>query len=133
MSQENVEAVRGGWDAWLRGEISEALTYFDDDVVATRVAPMPDVTSYHGREGLLQILADWVEGFDDFQMSTEEFIDANDEQVVVRVHQRAVGVQSRAPIEADFWFVHTLRNRRGIRVDIYGSKSQALKAVGLEE
>ena len=133
MSQENVEIVQGGYAAFLRGDITGALAYVDEHFIATRVAPMPDVRPYNGPKGLLRILADWVEGFDDFEMSPEEFIDANREQVLARVRQRAIGAQSRVPIEADFWFVHTLRNRKLVRMDIYASESQALKAVGLEE
>ncbi len=131
MSQANVEIVRRGYRAFIRGEPGSAPGDVDSEFIATRVAPMPDVTPYHGPEGLLQILADWVEGFEDFEMSPEEFIDANDSQVVVRVHQRAVGAQSRVPIEADFWMVHTMRDAKMLRMDIYGSKAQALEAAGL--
>lgn len=72
-----------------------------------------------------------VEGFDEFEMRPEEVIDATDERVVLRVHQRAVGTQSRVPIEADFWFVHTLRDGKITRMDIYGDESGALQAFGL--
>jgi ketosteroid isomerase-like protein len=133
MSQVNVEVVRNAWLAWERGDTLEALGYADGDIVVTRVAPMPDATPYHGHEGTLQIPADWVEGFDDFQMRPQAFIDANDQQVVMRLHQRAVGAQSGVPIEADFWFVHTMRDEKIARMDIYGSESQALKAVGMQE
>jgi hypothetical protein len=93
---------------------------------------MPDAVPYHGPEGLLRILADWTQELDEFTMTPEHFLDANEEQVVVRLHQQAVGAQSRVPIEADFWFVHTLRSRKLLRIDIYASEAQALKAVGLE-
>jgi hypothetical protein len=56
---------------------------------------------------------------------------ARHHQVVVRVHQTAVGAQSRAPIEADFWFVHTLRGGQATRLDMFSSKAQAFKAAGL--
>ena len=133
MSQENVEIIRQGWAAWERGDVATALAYMSEDIVVTRVAPMPDVASYHGTAGALQMLADWVEQFDEFEMTGEEFTDANDSQVVVRVHQRARGKKSRVPIEADFWFVCTLRGGKSARWDIYASEAQALEAVGLSE
>jgi ketosteroid isomerase-like protein len=133
MSEDNVELVRRAWDAWLGGDAEEALAYADADFVVKRVAPMPDPTPYHGPEGLVQILADWVEGFDEFEMRPEEYIDAGGEQVVLRLHQAAVGAVSRVPIEADFWFVHTLRNGKIVGLDIYGSESQALQAVGMSD
>ena len=76
-------------------------------------------------------LRDWVEGFDDFAMSGEEFIDVNDRQVLVRIRQRAQGTQSGVPIEADFWFLYTFKNRKAMRLDVYRSKQQALEAAGL--
>jgi ketosteroid isomerase-like protein len=131
VSPENVEIAQQAWAAWGRGDRAAALAAFDDDVVATRIAPMPDVRLYRGPQGLLQMLADWVEQFGEFQMSAVEFTDCNDSQLVVRVHQSATGVHSGAPIEADFWFVHTMRDGKIVRWDIYGNEAQALKAVGL--
>jgi len=36
-------------------------------------------------------------------------------------------------VEADFWFVHTLAKGKVTRLDMFATKEQALKAVGLEE
>jgi ketosteroid isomerase-like protein len=133
MSQENVEIVQRGYAAFTSGDVAGMLADVHEDFVATRVAPMPDVRPYTGPEGLLQILADWIEGFEDFDMTAEKFIDANDDQVLVRLRQQATGAQSGVPIEAVFWFVHTMRNGKLVRLDIYAGESQALNAVGLEE
>jgi ketosteroid isomerase-like protein len=133
MSQENVEILRRGFEAFVRGDFDSALADVHEDFVATRVAPMPDITPYYGPEGLMQIFVDWTADFDEFEMSPEEFIDANAEQVVIRQRQRAVGARSGVPIEAEFWFVNTMRERKLLRLEIYASESQALKAVGLAE
>jgi ketosteroid isomerase-like protein len=133
MSQENVEILRRGFEAFVRGDFDSALADVHEDFVATRVAPMPDITPYYGPEGLMQIFVDWTADFDEFEMSPEEFIDANAEQVIIRQRQRAVGARSGVPIEAEFWFVNTMRERKLLRLEIYASESQALKAVGLAE
>jgi ketosteroid isomerase-like protein len=133
MSQENVEILRRGFEAFVRGDFDNALADVHEDFVATRVAPMPDITPYYGPEGLMQIFVDWTADFDEFEMSPEEFIDANAEQVVIRQRQRAVGARSGVPIEAEFWFVNTMRERKLLRLEIYASEAQALKAVGLAE
>jgi hypothetical protein len=44
-----------------------------------------------------------------------------------------VGAASGAPIEADFWFVWTVRDLKVARLDMYAHKSDALQAVGLSE
>ena len=129
MSEENVEIVRRGYEAYRRGDHAEMLKETDPELITYREAP--DGATYHGREGLFQAIADWVEDFEDFEMTAEEFIDANDHQVVVRVHQKAIGAQSGAPIEADFWFVHTVRGAKTTRLDMLTTKARALEAAGL--
>src|SRR5215212_7176834 len=122
MSDENIEVLRRADDAFQRGDLTAVLADMDEGVTASRVAPMPDIKTYEGHKGITQMLLDWVEGFDDFAMSAAEYIDVNDRQVVVRVQQRAQGTQSRVPIEADFWFLYTFRNRKVMRLGVYLSK-----------
>jgi ketosteroid isomerase-like protein len=131
MSQENVEIVRRGYEAYARGDLGAMLEDIAPEMITYREEP--DGATYHGPEGLLQAIAEWVEDFDQFTATPEELIDANEHQVVVRVHQTAVGAQSGAPIEADFWFVHTLRDAKVTRLDMFAGKAQAFKTAGLPE
>ena len=131
MSQENVEIVRRGYDAYARGDVAAMLADIDSEMVTYREEP--DGATFKGRDGLLQAIAEWVEDFDEFVATAEELIDANDRQVVVHVHQTATGSQSGAPIEGDFWFVHTLSDSKVTRLDMFASKDKALRASGLRE
>jgi ketosteroid isomerase-like protein len=130
MSEENVEIVRSTYDAFDRGDIDAALANADPALVTYRADP--EAATWHGPDGFLQALADWTEGFDQFSARAEEFIDAGD-RVIVRVHQRAVGQSSGAPVEADFWFVHALSDGKVTRLDMFASKTPALEAAGLSE
>ena len=133
MSQENVEILRRADEAFQRGDLSTALADVDESVEASRIAPAPDVKAYHGRQGMTQMLLDWVEGFDEWAMTAEEYIDANTDQVIVRIHQTATGSQSGAPVEEDFWFLYTFRDRKVVRLEMYIREAQALEAAGLRE
>jgi ketosteroid isomerase-like protein len=95
MSEENVEIVRRGFATLQGGDLSEHLALSSDDLVTYRAEP--DAATYHGKDRYLQAVADWVEGFTEWTMSGEEFIDAGD-RVVVRVHQSARGEASAAPV-----------------------------------
>src|SRR6266550_7483692 len=128
MSQENVEIVRHTYAAFERGDLSAALDNADPDLVTYRADP--EARTWHGHDGFLQAFADWTEGFDEFRATAKEFIDAGD-RVIVRVHQTARGQSSGVPVEADFWFVHTLGNAKVTRLDIFASKAPALEAAGL--
>ena len=131
MSQENVEIVRRGYEAYARGDVAAMLARVDPGMITYREEP--DGATFTGRDGLLAAIAEWVEDFDEFKIAAEELIDANDRQVIVHVHQSATGSQSGAPIEGDFWFVHTLDDSKVTRLDMFASKARALDAAGLSE
>jgi ketosteroid isomerase-like protein len=130
MSQENVEIVRRGWEAFERGDLTGVLDTMSDDVVTVRVGL--DNVTYYGKEGYLELTADWNEGFAEWLATAEEFIDAGD-CVVVRNHQIARGEASGVPVESDFWFVYTIGRGKIVRQDMYASKAEALEAAGLRE
>jgi ketosteroid isomerase-like protein len=130
MSQENVEVVRRWWEAWDADDLGRGLALMDDGLVTRRVAPMPDPGTWHGTEGLLDVAAEWVDTFDEFAMSGEDFLDAG-EHVVVRVEQEGRGSDSRVPVKATFWFVYGVRNGKVRSLDMYATRAQALEAVGL--
>ena len=131
MSRENVEIVRRGFDAWQRGDVAAMLEITDTDLVVHRAPPQLTRGPGEAREGFVAAIAGWFEGFDEVTVTAEEFIDANDAQVIVRTRQRAVGSESRVPVEADFWMLHTLQDRKVSRLDIFAEESPALEAAGL--
>ena len=130
MSQENVEIVRASNEAFDQADPAGAFAHVDPKLVTTRVDP--DGAVFHGHEGFLQALAEWVEDFQEWSYTTEEYIDAGD-RVVVRVHQFGRGQASGVAVEADFWFVYTIAERKITRLDIYANRAQALEAAGLRE
>jgi ketosteroid isomerase-like protein len=132
MSQESVEVVRQWWEAWEAEDLGRGLALMDDRLVTRRLAPMPDPGTWHGPEGLLDVAAEWVDTFDEFAMTGEDFIDAGD-HVVVRVEQEGRGSDSRVPVTATFWFVYGVRNGRVVTLDMYSARAEALAAIGLRE
>ena len=130
MSEENVDIIRRAYEAYAQGDLVAMVEDVDPKVITYTSV---DGATYHGPDGLIQAVAVWVEGFDNWTMTPEEFIDANDHQVIVRVHQSAVGAQSGVPIVADFWFVHTLSAGKTTRIDMLASEADALEAAGLSE
>jgi uncharacterized protein len=130
MSQENVELVRGGFDAFQQGDLSRMLDLMADDLVTYRSDP--DGATYHGKEGFLGATADWTEDFSEWSVIPEEFIGAGD-GVLVRVRQFARGQASGIPIEGEFWFVFEMRGRKVAKLSFYVRRGEALEAVGLSE
>jgi ketosteroid isomerase-like protein len=130
MSEENVEIVRRVWETWGRGDLTGWLELMSDDLVTRRVGL--DNATYYGPEGFFGQASEWSEGFAEWSVVAEEFIDAGN-QVVVRNHQTARGEASGVPIEMDFWFVHTVSQGNFMRVDMFVDEREALEAAGLLE
>ena len=60
MSEENVEVVRGMYDAFHSGDADGALAHFDQDVVVDASKARPDGGRGQGREQLNVIVAAWM-------------------------------------------------------------------------
>jgi ketosteroid isomerase-like protein len=130
MSQENVEIVRSAFAAFERGDASELTDLMADDLVIHRAEP--DNAFYYGKEGFFEATADWIEGFDDWKATPEEYVEAGD-TVLVQVHQTARGKGSGVPVESHFWFVFDLRGGKVVGLAFLTSKAAAFEAAGLSE
>jgi ketosteroid isomerase-like protein len=129
VSQQDLEIVRASYQAFNAGDMAGALAavhpgieIFDHDI--------PDATeSYRGLDGLMRWQADWEASWASWRWQPEEFIDAGDRVVaILRVY--AKGRESRVDVERLDGAVWTLRDRKCIRLDYYGSGAEALKPSG---
>jgi ketosteroid isomerase-like protein len=127
MSEQDIEIVRVALEAFRRGDVEAALERVHPEIVSMRTDP--DGAVYHGHDGLLELLADWAEGFDEWSYRSEEFIDAGDHHVVVRVHQWGRGKGSGAPVESEIWLTHALADGKITRFGVYPDSEQAFAAV----
>jgi ketosteroid isomerase-like protein len=130
MADDNVEIARRSYDAYRSGDFERALRDVHPEIVVYR--DEPDGATFHGHEGLSQAISQWIEDFDEFELTADEITPIDDEQVMVRVHQRAVGAQSGAAIEADFWFLHRFVDGKGVRLDMFLSRDRANEAAGID-
>jgi ketosteroid isomerase-like protein len=133
MSQENVEIVRSGFqafEAFQRGEPDAMLELFRDDVITYRADP--DGATYHGRDGFLHATADWTEDFTEWHVLPQEYTDLG-ERVLVRVRQVAEGRSSGVRVEEDFWFLFELTGTKVSKLSFYSRHADALEAAGLSE
>ena len=126
MSEENVEVVRRFADAYVRGDLDEALTYFDPEIVLKRAEEAAVV----GRDAAGASLRRWEEDWEDLETIPEDFIDAGD-HVLVPVLFRGRGRGSGIEIEGRYYEVVTVRDGRLIRWEEFSERSDAEKAAGL--
>jgi ketosteroid isomerase-like protein len=124
---ENIELVREGLAAFVRGELERLADFVQPDMVSFRASPLPGPQTYHGAAGVVEMYDDWTAEFGEFEMEFGEFADAG-ERVIVEMVQRATGKASGATVEARFWMVYTLREQKISRMDVYNSREEAFEA-----
>ena len=131
MSQENVEIVRRGFEAFRRGDVEAALAMLDPAVEWKQIEE-PEVA--HRPVEVMEALARWTETWVDAEVEPQEWIDAGD-GVVVRVKWTGTSKLTGIEVEQSAYNVFELRNGKVIRMLEYNahSRAEALAAVGLSE
>jgi ketosteroid isomerase-like protein len=137
MSQENVKIVRSLYAKTERGDFSfldcepELRDLYAPDFEWHTREDLPDAGVRRGYAGLGHLRAEWAEVFDDLHLDLDELIDAGDHAVAVA---RICGCLrgSGHQVELEETQVWKMRDGRATEVRAYLTRSQALKAVGLE-
>ncbi len=132
MSQENVERVRRGFEAFERGDLETLFDLLDPQIVWHQPDDLPDRVTAHGHAGMEQIMGRWLDGWEEYSIDVEELIDAGDRVVVVQ-RTRGKGKGSGIEVEMREAHVYEIRDGKAVEVWEYRTKDEALEAVGLSE
>jgi ketosteroid isomerase-like protein len=134
MSQENVEVVRRAFEAFSRAGLDALLEYVHPDAeydVSAAIGPYAGI--YYGRAAIRNLLADYFETWESVRLEPEDFIEVDEDRVVVPFRLHARGEGSGAEVEAQMTQVWTVRDGKAVRVAAYNDRTEALEAVGLSE
>ena len=132
MSQENIDAMRRGYDVFNRRDIDAWLEGFHPDVEVHDLAEIPDAPVRRGHEALREWVA-MMEGiWVDARYEPEEFIEAG-EFVVVAVRAKGRGRGSGIPMDVPMFQVFEIQGGTVRRMWAYLDRAEALEAVGLSE
>ncbi len=129
MSKDNLQVVRAAFDAYARGDFSAVLGLVDPGVTVTQLPDQPDPQTLRGHEGLLRGMAEWEAEWDDYSFEVRGMHDVGD-CVLVSVVQRGRGRASGIQVQADVYFVFTLRGGKVTRWRMFQSEQEALDAAG---
>ena len=133
MSQENVEVIQRGLEAFAQGNLDAVFAACDEDIeLEVSDAYFDAPRTYHGHEGMRELFAAQAEVFDPFRLEPEEFLDAGDQVVVMA---RAGGLARASGIEVLDLFGHlwTVRGSKIVHFKEFKDPREALEAAGLSE
>jgi uncharacterized protein len=127
MSQENVENARRGFEAYVAGNLDEALAYLDPEIVYKQATAAGWV---RGRDAVRAAWERWESSWEDIEMTSEEMIDAGD-CVIHAIFFRGRGRGSGIEVVGRFFQVYTVRDGKTVRWEEFADRSEALEAAGL--
>lgn len=128
MSQENVEIVRAGLEAWNAGvpDMDVHLAGFHADLIYHPRADEPDPSPQIGRDAYEQLLRGFVESFSEFSIGVLELIDAGEFVIASTVLHARIGAGGG---EVTDRYVFAFKLRDGLIVEVweYRTKEEALE------
>jgi ketosteroid isomerase-like protein len=130
MSQQDVETIRGGYDAFNRKDIPAVLERFNPQIEWHEPGGgRAPVGTFMGPQSVANdVFATVPQNFDEFKAEAERFIDAGEYVVVVG---RFGGRSKRgSPLDAPFVHVWTMRGGKASRFQQYVETAAWAKAWG---
>jgi ketosteroid isomerase-like protein len=120
--------------AWNNGGVDALLQYLDANVDWHPPRESMEPGIYCGREGVRDYLGQLGEIAENAHLEPLAVIDVDNERVISVVCVMARSEHSAVEINADWaWLITVGRDRKGLRVETFTDKAQALTAVGLAE
>ena len=131
MSQENVEVVKAGFEAWNAEDMNALRELHHPDCIARPPEGWPEPGPFVGREAVMRQWEQLRETFDaDTWEWISDFIDTAD-RVAVRVIWRGAGSGPEANLEMTDLF--TVRKGRIFGLECFWDHTEALEVLGMSE
>ncbi len=135
MSEENVESLRKGIEAFNQRDFDSALALVREDVTWERFLSRTEAETpvVRGKEELRAVWESQVEAVD-IRVEPDEFIPVGENKVVVPMQMVAHGRSSEMSLTATVVWVWTVDGDGLVAsVEAFDSRAEALEAAGLSE
>jgi ketosteroid isomerase-like protein len=129
-ASDKVELARRLYDAFISRDFAAATELLDPEIELLTPQGTPEEGSYRGYQQARRHLTDLLEPFEDVRVEPKEFIETDDEMVVI-VHVSGRGKGSGLPIDTTFAHLLTMRGGRVVRLRAFFDREEALQAAGL--
>jgi ketosteroid isomerase-like protein len=133
MSEENVEVIRRGYEAFNRGDLDATVADFASTFEYVATGAIPGFEGAHrGPEGWKGLLSGFFDEFDDARVDIRELHEAGG-QVLALATFRGRGKQSGAEASWDLWQLWTVREGKVLGGQGFTRREEALEAAGLRK
>jgi len=126
VAEANVEALRRGYEALNRGDLSVVLELLDPEIEWHEPEPSPDAGTHTGRDSFERFFSSWIDSFDGFRVEPEQVVERGDTLIAV-MHQSGRGRTSGVQVDARLAHLWTIKGGRAIRWEAVANVDDALR------
>jgi ketosteroid isomerase-like protein len=126
----DVELVEAVYGAYFRGDMEAMMALIAEDLVVERPPEQVGTQTFHGHEGGLEAMEDWVGDWDDYRAEIRG-ITVEGEYVLVTLYQFGRGKGSGVEVESEYTMVHTVEDGKVNRWLMFTSEEQAREALDI--
>jgi ketosteroid isomerase-like protein len=121
--------VRTAFESFERRDIDGVRAIAADDVEVGAAPELPNSGPYHGHEGFVTWIAQWLEAWGEFRIEVVEMVAVDDEHVLVEVDQHGRGQGSGLEVtQRGLAYLATIRDGLVVRLFLYPDRAAALAA-----
>jgi uncharacterized protein len=128
MSEELVQLVEKGYEAWNSGDRNWVLDHMAEDVEWITPEDDPDPGTYVGHQGIEQYWSQWRAAVGQLSFKIEEMIDAGDSVVIV-ARRQGRGEHSGLEVSDRVIQVYEFEGEKCRRVREYYDRDAALSSI----
>jgi ketosteroid isomerase-like protein len=133
MSQENVETLRQGLDAFFRRDRETWLALCDPDFETVPSDDWPEIEPIRGGEAAWEFYVEADAPWEKTPYELVEALDAGSDRIVGQMRREMRGKASGVAVTYCYWVVATFRNGRVRRIEWFSERESALQAAGLAD
>ena len=121
-------AVVASYEALNEHDIDAAMEALSDQAEWHESEVLPDTGVYRGKAAIRSFLTHFLDSWERFHQTVEE-TRVDGDRVLVMIHLEATGRGSAADVDARYAHLWTVSGGRGIRVDAFYDREEALAAL----
>jgi ketosteroid isomerase-like protein len=127
VAEPNVNALKRGYAALNRGDLSVVLELLHPEIEWHEPAPSPDAGTHRGRESFERFLRGWLESFEDFRVEPEQIVERGDVLIAV-VRQSGKGRASGVGVDTRLAHLWSVEAGQAVRWEAIANPDEALAA-----
>ena len=125
---ETKDAVVASYEALNEGDIDSAMEALAENAEWHESDVLPDTGVYRGRDEIRAFLTQFLASWERFHQTVED-VREKDDRLLVLIHLEATGRGSAADVDARYAHLWTVSDGKGIRVDAYYDRDDAVAAL----